>query len=294
MLKNILKLLRIKQWIKNSFVFAPIIFSKHLLEFNYLFNSILAFFTFCIISSSVYIINDIIDREIDKAHPSKKNRPIASGIISVPLAITIVSMLLILSFFIMNNLKFNFIVVVFLYFILNIFYSIWFKHIVILDVFSLATGFILRVLAGAIVIDVIASYWLIICTLFVSLFHGFAKRRSEIVMNQNQSSVTTRKVLADYNIPFLDYMLIITASCMAISYSLYTVSERTIREFKTENLIYTTVFVLYAIFRYLYLLIKKNIGEDASQVILSDPPMFIDIFLWLLSCVLLLYKSNIF
>ena len=152
----------------------------------------------------------------------------------------------------------------------------------------------LRVIGGAAAISVMASPWLIICTLFISLFLGFAKRRSEIVtMNSDKGSIT-RKVLDDYDIPFLDIMLVITASGMAISYSIYTVAERTIKELNTENLIYSTVFVLYGIFRYLYLLLKKNLGEDTAQVLLKDIPMIINIFLWVITCIIILYRGYLF
>jgi 4-hydroxybenzoate polyprenyltransferase len=294
MLFQIFKLIRPKQWMKNSFVLAPILFSRHLFDYPYLNNSILAFIIFCLVSSCIYIINDIFDVEADRNHPVKKNRPIASGKISIPLALVIAFILLAISIIFLFYLKFSFIIIICIYLVLNIFYSIWFKHIVLLDVFSIAGGFMLRVFAGTLAIDVVASYWLIICTLFVSLFLGFAKRRSELSLIQNDKNPVSRKVLADYSLSFLDQMLTITAAGMAISYSLYTVSERTIKELKTENLIYTTIFVLYAIFRFLYLIMKKNLGEDTAHTLLSDYPSLINIFFWLVSCTLILYHIKIF
>jgi 4-hydroxybenzoate polyprenyltransferase len=294
MLKNIIKLIRVKQWIKNFFVFGPIIFSRHLFDLYYLRSAFIAFLAFCLISSAVYVINDIVDRKTDSLHPEKKNRPIASGKISVGFGFVIFGLLIICAVYLNSYLGKMFWLALVAYFVLNVFYSFWFKHIVLLDVFSLAGGFMLRVMAGAAAISVIASPWLIICTLFVSLFLGFAKRRSEIVTMNNDKGGTTRKVLDDYDLPFLDIMLMITASGMAISYSLYTVSERTIKELSTENLIYSTVFVLYGIFRYLYLLLKKNLGEDTAQVLLKDLPMLINIFLWVITCIVILYRGYLF
>ncbi|HEY9188398.1 MAG TPA: decaprenyl-phosphate phosphoribosyltransferase [Ignavibacteria bacterium] len=290
-MRDIIKLLRVKQWIKNFFVFGPIIFSKHLFDIQYVNAALLAFLSFCLLSSTIYIINDIVDLDIDKLHPIKKNRPITSGRISVPVAIMIAGVLFLIVVYINIFLEHYFQLVSLSYFILNILYTFWFKHIVILDVFSIAGGFMLRVLGGAIVINVPASPWLIICTLFISLFLAFAKRRSEIITMEDKQNSITRKVLDDYDLKFLDIMLVITSSGMAISYSLYTVSERTIKELNTDNLIYTTIFVLYGIFRYLYLLLKKNIGEDTAQVLLKDTPMMINIFLWVITCIIILYRG---
>lgn len=294
MIKEIIKLIRVKQWIKNFFVFGPIIFSRHLFELQYIHFAVIAFLSFCFLSSSIYVINDIVDRNTDRLHPDKKKRPIASGKISPVSGLVIFSILILCSIYLNSFLGEMFWLISASYFLLNIFYTFWFKHIVLLDVFSIAGGFMLRVVGGAAAISVIASPWLIICTLFVSLFLGFAKRRSELVNMNSDGGSLTRKVLDDYDIAFLDIMLMITASGMAISYSLYTVSERTIKELNTENLIYSTVFVLYGIFRYLYLLMKKNLGEDTAQVLLKDLPMTINIFLWVVTCIAILYRGYLF
>lgn len=294
MLSNIIKIIRVKQWIKNFFVFGPIIFSKHLFDFVYIKYSIIAFFTFCCLSSIVYIMNDIIDKDIDKLHPEKSKRPIAAGNISIQTSIFVLIIFLFLSTCLTLFLSGYFWVISVSYLLLNLSYSLFLKHIVILDVFSLAGCFILRVVSGAIAIEVVVSPWLLICTLFISLFLGFTKRRSEIIKLGAENKNITRKVLADYDIPFLDIMLMITASGMAISYSLYTLSERTIREINSENLIYTTIFVLYGIFRYLYLSMNKNLGEDTAHILITDISMIVNIFLWILSCVFILYQATIF
>ena len=294
MLRDIIKTIRVKQWIKNLFVFGPIVFSKHLFDFVCVKYSIIAFFTFCCLSSVVYIMNDIIDKDIDKLHPEKSKRPIAANRISVQTAIFLLVIFMVFAICLISFIRGYFWLVSVAYLVLNLCYSLFLKHLVILDVFSLAGCFILRVLSGAIAIQVVASPWLIICTLFISLFLGFAKRRGEIVTLGTENQNITRKVLANYDIPFIDIMLMITASGMAISYSLYTVSERTIKEINSENLIYTTVFVLYGIFRYLYLSMKKNMGEDTAQVLIKDMPLIINILLWVLTCVFILYPGTVF
>jgi 4-hydroxybenzoate polyprenyltransferase len=239
-------------------------------------------------------MNDIIDKDIDKLHPEKSKRPIAAGNISIQTSIFVLIIFLFLSTCLTLFLSGYFWVISVSYLLLNLSYSLFLKHIVILDVFSLAGCFILRVVSGAIAIEVVVSPWLLICTLFISLFLGFTKRRSEIIKLGAENKNITRKVLADYDIPFLDIMLMITASGMAISYSLYTLSERTIREINSENLIYTTIFVLYGIFRYLYLSMNKNLGEDTAHILITDISMIVNIFLWILSCVFILYQATIF
>lgn len=176
-----------------------------------------------------------------------------------------------------------------LYLILQLLYSIRLKKIVILDVFIIAAGFMLRVMAGAEVIDVMISHWIILCMMFLSLFLALAKRRGEIVLFQKTESSSERKVLQEYDVAFIDSTLMITSSGMAISYALYTVAERTVAAFGSDSLIYTTIFVLFGIFRYLFLVMRKNMGENSVAIILKDKPMFISLCLWFLSCVVIIY-----
>jgi 4-hydroxybenzoate polyprenyltransferase len=183
------------------------------------------------------------------------------------------------------------------YFLLMLAYSLKLKGIVLLDVFIIAFGFMLRVIVGAYSINVVVSKWLFITTLFLSLFLAISKRRMELFFSfQNRESQISeqRKVLDEYTLRFADQMVTITASGAVISYALYTISERTVSIFKTEALIYTTVFVLYGIFRYMYLIYRKNIGENPTDIILSDAPMLINILLWFVSCVIIIYRNKIF
>jgi len=290
-IKDILQLIRVKQWIKNFFLFAPLIFSHHLFDETYLLISIKAFVAFCFISSVVYIINDITDFEQDKNHPVKKNRPLPSGKISRPTAIVISFMFFVGMMIFAYDLNLKFKIAIATYFIINLFYSFKLKQIVLLDIFFIAFGFMIRIIAGGWVIDVYISSWLILTTLFLSLFLAVTKRRSELAIIENNS--TTRKVLSDYSINFADQMATISAAGTVISYALYTVSERTKELFHTENLIFTTPFVVYGIFRYLYLVHKKNLGENPTYIVTSDVPMIINIILWILTSIAIIYKQKL-
>ena len=290
-IKDILQLIRVKQWIKNFFLFAPLIFSHHLFDETYLLISIKAFVAFCFISSVVYIINDIADLEQDKNHPVKKNRPLPSGKISRPTAIVISFMFFVGMMIFAYDLNLKFKIAIATYFIINLFYSFKLKQIVLLDIFFIAFGFMIRIIAGGWVIDVYISSWLILTTLFLSLFLAVTKRRSELAIIENNS--TTRKVLSDYSINFADQMATISAAGTVISYALYTVSERTKELFHTENLIFTTPFVVYGIFRYLYLVHKKNLGENPTYIVTSDVPMIINIILWILTSIAIIYKQKL-
>ncbi len=286
-----IRLLRPLQWLKNGFVFTPLIFSKHLFEKEYNIKAALAFVAFCLASSLIYIINDIIDREADKLHPEKKKRPIASGEISIGFAISIATILGATSLTIAQLLPIQFLYTILVYIAIQFAYTFSFKHIVILDLFIIATGFMLRVFGGALAIQVVISHWIVITTLFLSLFLAASKRRSELVMIQKLQIDTKRRVLQEYSIPFLDSLLIITTTGMAISYSLYTMAERTISVFGSEYLIFTTVFVLFGIFRYLFLVIVKEEGENPTAIITKDVPTAINLLLWMITCVTIIYFS---
>lgn len=285
------RLIRPHQWLKNGFVFTPLIFSKHLFDNGYYQNAILAFAVFCVASSLIYIINDIVDREGDKLHPEKKKRPIASGEISViaasGFAFILAAFAVILSF----SLPILFQAALAAYVVLQLSYSFILKHIVIVDLFAIAMGFMLRVFGGALAIQVEISHWIVITTLFLSLFLAASKRRSELVMIRKLNIQTKRKVLQQYTLPFLDTILVITTTGMAISYALYTMAERTIAVFRSEYLIFTTVFVVFGIFRYLFLVLVNEEGENPTAVLTSDIPTAVNLLLWLTACVSIIYMS---
>ncbi len=237
------------------------------------------------------MFNDILDVEADRVHPLKKLRPIASGEISTSKAWGIFAILLIFIFPSFFFLPVKFIIVLFLYIILNVFYTTILKHIVIVDLICIAAGFMLRVIGGALVIDVYISKWLILTTLFVSLFLAVMKRRSELAHYENESS--SRKVLEEYSLGFLDQISATSAAGVIICYALYSVAERTVLQFNTENLVFTTLFVVFGVFRYMYLVYKKARGENATEVMLTDFPMILNSFLYIIAVVGIIYFENL-
>ena len=290
MIKNYFQLLRVPQWIKNLFVFVPLMFSLHLFEADYFLASLKAFVIFCLASSFIYIINDIIDIDADAVHPTKKYRPLPSGKISKQSAwitsILIFLFLILLSF--ISPIEFIYFLASFI--LLNIIYSVYFKHIVILDVFSIAAGFTIRVLAGAAIINVPVSSWLVLTTMFISLFLGVMKRHSELEQITESEKTPTRKVLAEYSLTFTNQMATVAAAGVIICYALYTVSQRTVSVFGTENLIYTTPFVVFGIFRFMYLEYLNQKGENTTQIMLTDLPMILTVLFYVATTVLIVYK----
>lgn len=293
MLRGIIRLLRPHQWVKNAFIFAPVVFSKHLFDVEYFVRVVLAFAVFCLASSVVYILNDLADVESDRLHPNKRFRPIASGTIGAPLAVSIAGALLVPVIYGMSRLGWGYSAVVMMYLGLNLSYSFGLKKVFLLDVFLIAAGFMLRVLAGAFAIQVQASPWLILCTLFISVFLAVSKRRAEILLTITEESELARPVLRQYDLQFIDQMMTIAASGMAISYALYTVASRTVEVFGTENLIFTTVFVLFGIFRYLHIMRTHKTEDNPTILLASDAPMVVNVLAWLASCVFIIYYSSI-
>lgn len=287
---NIIKLIRVHQWVKNIFVFVPLLFSLHLFDEDYFLTTLYAFFVFCLSSSLIYVLNDLIDIEADRAHPTKQNRPLPSGKINKTTALVIIAVLLLLIIILLPNFNRDFNVTVLGFILLNALYTFWFKHIVILDVFSIAAGFALRVLAGAFVISVPISSWLLLTTMFISLFLGVMKRHSELSLVSENENSSSRKVLSQYSHNFADQMATVAAAGVIICYALYTVANRTVTVFGTENLIYTTPFVVFGIFRYMYLEYMSNKGENTTKIIATDLPMILTVLLYVVTTVLIVYK----
>ncbi len=290
MFKNYFQLLRVPQWIKNLFVFVPLMFSLHLFEADYFLTTLKAFIIFCLASSFIYIINDIIDTKADAVHPKKKFRPLPSGKISNKAAwiTSIVIFLFLIALSFITPIEFIYFLASFI--LLNIIYSVYFKHIVILDVFSIAAGFTIRVLAGAAIINVPVSSWLVLTTMFISLFLGVMKRHSELEQVTELEKTPTRKVLAEYSLTFTNQMATVAAAGVIICYALYTVSQRTVSVFGTENLIYTTPFVVFGIFRFMYLEYLNQKGENTTQIMLTDLPMILTVIFYVATTVLIVYK----
>jgi len=282
-LKGFIQLLRPKQWIKNLFIFAALLFSKSLGKPLSILAAFYAFLCFCIIASTVYIFNDILDIENDRKHPRKRKRPLPAGIISKREAEILLAFILpsAAAFSFMLNYSFGLIVIVYL--LNNLLYTLYVKNLVILDVMSIAMGFILRVAGGAIAIGVAISPWLILCTFLLALFLGFSKRRNELlILRENAES--HRMILEHYSLESIDNMLSIVTVSTLISYSLYTF-------FATEDKhqMVTILFVLYGIFRYQYIIYNKQLGESPEEIVLSDRPLLINILLWVLTSILIIY-----
>ncbi len=280
--------MRLQQWIKNLFIFAALIFSANLFNLRDLIYTVLGFLFFSLSASGVYIINDIADLEKDKLHPLKSRRPLPSGRISKSLALVASVLLLLIGLIGSFYLSPNFAVIIILYVIINLIYSFKVKEIVILDVMTISAGFVLRVVSGAVLINVPTSEWLIICTVLLSLFLGFSKRRHELILLENHA-ISHRSVLQDYSPIFLDQMISIVTATTVMSFALYTISEETVRKFGTTHLIYTVPFVLYGIFRYLYLVHKKEEGGNPAKLALTDLPLLVNIILWFICVTLIIY-----
>lgn len=281
----IFELLRVKQWTKNLLIYAALVFTNNLFYPLYFFKVTLGFFLFSFAASSVYIFNDIHDLKEDKLHPDKKSRPLPSGLINITPAFFIAFVLLISSLFGAFFLNMNFLALLIFYILLNISYTFWLKHTVILDVFVIATGFVLRAVSGAFILNVTISPWLIICTLLLALFLALAKRRYEL--NNLQEATKHRKILEEYSVPLLDEMISVVTASTVIAYSFYTFSSKTAEQ--SHYLMLTIPFVLYGIFRYLYLIHKKNLGGSPELILLKDKPMIINILLYLLTTIIIIY-----
>ena len=289
MLQALLKTMRPRQWPKNIFLFAALVFDKQLLILNAFVRTAAGFVLFCLISSAVYIFNDIADIEADREHPEKKNRPIPSGKLSISIAWMACIVLVIVALSLGYWLAPDFAIVLAGYFVLNLAYSKWLKHIPILDVLVLAAGFVLRVGAGVTIIHVERfSPWLYVVMTLLALYLGFGKRRAELAL-LTQDAGAHRKVLEGYTIPLLDQYIMIVSGTTIVAYSLYTFSAPNVPA--NHSMMLTIPFVLYAIFRYLYLVQIKHAGGEPEEILLSDRPLQIALLLWALVVVAVFYLS---
>jgi 4-hydroxybenzoate polyprenyltransferase len=290
MLKNIIISMRPAQWTKNLLVFAGPFFGRGLSGLPAFVFISEVFAVFCLVSSGSYIINDVIDREKDKFHPDKKKRPIASGKLSVRSAF-FASLVLILTGIIWAGcLSMDFFLLIMFFILLHILYDIFLKHIPIIDVMVIACAFILRLFGGVIArpIGISLSSWILLCTFLLALFLALCKRRAEVAVLSDDSG-RHRKSIADYNIDFLNQLITITGSCAILSYSIYALSPDTIAKRGTDKLVYTIPFVVYGIFRYLYLVHIKSGGSNPENLLLKDMPLLIDIILYGLIVYLVIY-----
>jgi 4-hydroxybenzoate polyprenyltransferase len=281
--------LRPRQWIKNGFILLPVIFAQQLFQPTQLLISIQAVAVFCGLTGAVYLFNDYMDREEDRHHPTKRLRPIAAGLVSPALALSAAIFLLFFSFLWGFHVGKGFFDILLIYLGLQLLYNLWLRDAVILDVFCVACGFFLRVAAGAVVVRVPMSRWIIICTILMAMFLVLSKRRWEIITLGRGEASKHRKVLSQYSPHLLDQMITVTTAGILLSYMLYCTAPETVRKFNTAHLIYTFPFVLYGIFRYLYLIYQKKQGGNPERIILSDHPLLASVILWLFFSILILY-----
>jgi 4-hydroxybenzoate polyprenyltransferase len=284
--------LRPSQWTKNLIIFAGLIFGQRLLDPRAVAQSCAAFAIFCALSGVVYLINDVADREADRRHPLKRHRAIASGAVSVGLAIGTAMVLGALSLAAAYWLRPMFAFVSAMYVTLLAMYSGPLKHVVIIDVLTIAIGFVLRAVAGAVAIDVPISHWLLILTILLALFLALSKRRHELVLLAD-GATRHRRILEEYSPYLLDQMIAVVTASTLISYAFYTVSPETVEKFHTDYLGLTLPFPLYGIFRYLYLVHQKEGGGSPAEMLLNDRPLLVCVALWAMATAVIIYAPSL-
>jgi 4-hydroxybenzoate polyprenyltransferase len=289
MIFHYINALRPRQWTKNIVVFAGLMFAKDIYDPYKLKIALNAFILFCIVSSAGYLINDVNDKASDALHPRKRNRPVASGKVPEIAALVIAAFLFFFAIFAaLVGIHFHFARILALYSFLTVLYSIFLKKVIILDIMAIAAGFILRTLGGAIAIQVYPSSWLIICALFLALFLALNKRKAEL-LSLGDTAGQTRTTLRNYSVSFLNQMsLVITSACL-MSYALYTLDGETVMKFGTRGLALTLPFVVYGLFRYLYLVEQKQLGEAPEEVMTKDAPIMLCVILFVLATLYIIY-----
>jgi len=288
LLRDVFQIIRPAQWAKNTVLFAALIFSKHLFVPKDTFAVLAAFAFFCCVASGAYVMNDLRDCERDRQHPLKRLRPLPAGRIRQGTAVILCLALMATGLLGAALLGSGFFLLTLFYLLLQVAYTFSFKEMVILDVMSIATGFVIRAVAGGVVIGVPVSPWLIICTFLLALFLGFSKRRHELVLLEDRAT-DHRVALREYGEYFLDQMISVVTASTVVAYAIYTASPEVQEKLGTDKLYLTIPFVLYGIFRYLYLVHQREEGGNPTQLLLSDRPLLIDVLLWIVAASLLLY-----
>jgi 4-hydroxybenzoate polyprenyltransferase len=282
--------MRPHQWVKNLFVLAPLLFGMKLGEPVAILSALVAFASFCLLSSGLYVINDLIDAEADRSHPEKKLRPIASGRVSRRAALILASSLMTISFTLAFALGLKTGLITLTYCLVTLSYCLTFKNALVLDAMLIAAGFVLRVVGGAVAVGVTPTHWLIVCAFLLALFLAFSKRRQELVM-LSSAAAQHRSVLAQYTVPFLDRANNILLGATLVCYALYTVSPETIQRFGTDKLIYGTAFVIYGLLRYLALTQDVRYGGNPSRMLVKDRPLLLTVLGWGIYNALIIYRS---
>lgn len=286
-LYGLLRTLRPKQWTKNVFIFAALLFDQKLANWPLLLKTIAAFFLFCLVAGTVYVINDLVDLEKDKQHPKKCKRPLPSGQLKPWFAIAGVVVILAISLPLSYLLHPAFAALLMGYFLLNVAYSFWLKHMVIIDVMVVASGFVLRVAAGVVMAQAERfSPWLYVCTIFLALFMSIGRRRHEMLLLADGAN-SHRRILDEYSIPFLDQMTIVVMTGALIAYSIYTATAPNLP--CNHGMLLTIPFVIYGLFRYLYLVQIRGEGGAPEDLLFTDRPFLADVLLWGVAVILVMY-----
>lgn len=285
---GLIKLLRIKHWVKNLFLLIPIFFAGELFSIRDFSDLLLGLIAFSLIASAIYIINDYKDIESDKRHPQKKNRPLASGEVSVMAAGVTFVILLFSSLVISWKISAGFFTIICIYFLLNLSYTFWLKQISILDILIVASGFLLRVLAGGVIAGIMVSQWLIIMVFLLALFLGLAKRRDDILMN-NQSGTVLRKSTQHYNLDFANSGLTMLSSVIMVAYIMYTISDEVTERLNSDSVYITSIFVVAGIMRYLQITLVENNSGSPTKILYSDLFIKITLIGWILCFYVIIY-----
>ena len=280
--------MRPQHWVKNVFVLAPLVFAQQARDVPHVMRVLAAFGLFSLLASAAYLINDIADRHSDRLHPNKCRRPIAAGTLPLGVAASAAVVLVVVSLGGAVLLSPQLAVVLATYLSMNLAYSLALKRVVVLDVMLLSSGFLLRAWAGAVVIGVVMSHWLVLCTGLISLFLGFVKRRQELVAFDAEAA-NQRPILKEYSLQFLDQMVSTVTAGTVVAYSLYAFSPEVAEKLDTEWMGLTIPFVLFGIFRYLYLVYHRGYGQNPTALILHDSPLLLNLALWAAVSLLALY-----
>ena len=292
-MKSLIKLIRPHQYIKNIFILLPLFFVGEILNTDKILNAVTAFAAFSLVASAIYIFNDYNDIKDDRRHPKKKHRPLASGLVNKTTALSLMVFLLLIGFSLMATISINSVIVLTIYVSINILYSLKLKRIALLDVTIIAIGFVLRLFAGSFACDVSLKVWIVIMTFLLALFLALAKRRDDVLI-LNKSGNKMRKSIDGYNLDLIDGAMFIMSAVVIVAYLQYTTSREIIEKFQNENLYLTTIFVIFGVMRYLQMtFVEKNSGSP-TEIILKDRIMQINLLLWVLSFIWIIYFKSIF
>lgn len=285
---EILKLLRIKDWAKNTFLFIPVFFAGKLFSFEHIEILILGFLSYSFVASAIYILNDFQDIEADKIHPAKKHRPLASGAVTLKTALVVFCFLLFGGLYLAFFLDKYFFGIVITYFIVNVFYSVGLKKISILDIFIVASGFLFRILAGGVLVEVHVSQWLVIMVFLLAVFLGLAKRRDDILMYVNSGKVV-RESSKRYNLEFTNACLTMLSAVIIVAYLMYTISDEVIAQFQNQYIYGTSIFVIAGMMRYLQITLVENNSGSPTKLLYSDIFLKLALLGWFVSFYIIIY-----